>query len=105
MSKSVLVIDTPYCCSECPLLYKSEDIPLGNFMYQMTWQCGIKPVDVEDGYITKPIYNKPTWCPLLPLPERKNLDDIVKEGLALQYEYAQGYNDCLQDIQKGEQNE
>lgn len=102
MSKSVLVIDTPYCCSECPLLYKSEDIPLGNFTYQMTWQCRIKPEDVENGYITKPIYNKPDWCPLIPLPEKQ----IIHCTDTAHHRYAKdGYNQCLTDIQKGVKNE
>ncbi len=104
MNKSVLVIDTPERCVECPLLYRSEDIPLGNCTYQMTWDCRMKPINVEDGYITNPMYNKPDWCPLTPLPEPKNLLSSNSKSAAeeiLKYSYTQGYNACLDDLQKG----
>lgn len=101
MSKSVLLMATPKYCLECPLCETHKVSGKDNYVHL----C-IYPVDEDNGFVERipdAESTPPDWCPLIPLPERKNLDDIVKEGLPLQYEYAQGYNDCLQDIQKGEQ--
>ena len=72
--KSILVIETPKDCDECPLNCEcfctilDEDAP-----YSLKEKCG---------------------CPLKPLPKKKNTDfhpNIV---------YANGWNDCLKEIQK-----
>ncbi len=93
MSKSVLVIDTPKRCGECKFH--------NNTSYS-TFKCGatFKYGDNKDNF--------PTWCPLTPLPEYNDLSSIIKEyngvDMLLRYQYEQGYNDCLYDIQKGEIN-
>ena len=53
MSKSVLAIDTPEKCDSC--------------MYVGTFHsfCKINCRDIKDTSV------KPDWCPLKPLPERK----------------------------------
>lgn len=87
VSKSVLVIGTPTSCKECPIY--------------TGYSC----------HVYRPQHCKhiPEWCPLLPLPECKelitNTNGEANIGNILQYNYAQGYNDCLKDIQKGEANE
>lgn len=102
MSKSVLVIDTPNTCAECPLHYKAELISLGNFNYEQTFRCNGEPEGIEDPYLSNILKIKPTWCPLTPLPEHKNLALYVNGDMNIfQYNYAQGFNDCLEQIQKG----
>ena len=105
-SKSVIVIDTPDACIECPLCYKSDKINLGNFTYKQLYSCKRVPEDVEYIYLPNILYQKPTWCPLPLLPEPKYLMKCFeKPELVLSNHvdcaYSYGYNDCLQDIQKG----
>lgn len=82
MSKSILVIDTPNSCSECPCRNKDE--------------CGNQHKGFIGDYLGLKGY-KPSWCPLRPLPKKKNTDfhpNIV---------YANGYNACIDEI-IGEEN-
>lgn len=88
MSKSILVIDTPESCEEC-ILYS------GYSCYAYT-----KPIPCK-----KP---RPDWCPLSPLPERKNLRQYVDNtacdiGSMMAYQYTQGYNSCIDEILKGKE--
>ena len=104
-NKSILVIDTPTCCEECKLnhSFKSDEIK---------W-CGYT-------HFGRSIFEKnkrPDWCPLSPLPEKKDLKQYVekeKQNIengdccldnVLAYQYSQGYNSCLDDILKGNKNE
>jgi len=93
MSKSVIVIDTPTSCTTCHLNYDS---------YGLSDICCLTG-KITDDY--SEANTKPTWCPLTPLPEHKNLNSCVN-GAAnfeniLHYNYTQGFNDCLNQIQKG----
>lgn len=96
MKKSVLVIDTPSSCIMCPLCYYNE-------IYSEHECRG------TNGYFkTFGIYGrntKPEWCPLSPLPEYKDLTSHVTYinqyttlGNILHYNYAQGFNSCLEKI-------
>lgn len=102
MSKSVLVIDTPSGCTNCPLFYYNE-------MYS-SYECK----GTSDYNRTIKIYGykiKPTWCPLSSLPERINLrqytetDTTLNIDSLLAYQYAQGWNNCIYDILEGEKGE
>lgn len=78
MSKSVLIVETPKNCGECKLTYCNHNNDYfcsltGEFIYH---------------YIARDI--KSLYCPLLPLPEKK--DSISM--------YGQGWNDCLDEIVK-----
>lgn len=80
--KAVLVIDDmPKNCHECPLMYWSI--------------CG------EACKVTRssvPSEKKPLWCPLKPMPRKKNKDfhpNIV---------YANGWNDCIDAITGGNED-
>ena len=96
----MLIMDTPIDCCECP--YHREDFS-GYAMYNI---CN--PVicvlagnrDIDYYYETN---TKPDWCPLSLLPERINLRQYVDNCAAdmnsvMAYAYAQGYNDCLDEI-------
>lgn len=99
--KSILIIDTPKKCIDCPC-YASDF--LANYCHAVKdYQEGCHPSRIicKSHEYCVPI---PTWCPLTLLPERKDLLQLQTATLAeeiLKYQYAQGYNDCLSDIQKG----
>lgn len=64
MSKSVLVIDTPGSCMGCNFFIFDGDTNMDSCMARET----AKSVDLEK-------YDKPDWCPLKPLPEKKEYVD------------------------------
>ena len=78
--KSILIVDTPKDCYDCPL--SREDEIYGKH----TFICIGYNAEIED------IGTKADWCPLKSLPQKKNTDfhpNIV---------YANGWNDCLKEI-------
>lgn len=86
MSKSVLVIDTPESCSECLFREMSHCIVAQEMVDKIN-------------------------CPLSPLPSRKDLSHYMVRGdsksmthLIMSIHDA-GYNQCLDDLQKGVTNE
>ena len=64
MSKSVLVIDTPGSCMGCNFFICDGDTNMDSCMARET----ARSVDLEK-------YDKPDWCPLKPLPEKKEYVD------------------------------
>ena len=87
MSKSVIVIDTPEKCINCPLC-----------VINCEHECLMCSIHDKNEFVNLEHFGftKPDWCPLLPLPKRKNIhEDVAPYNL-----YHQGYNDCLYDIQK-----
>jgi hypothetical protein len=75
--KSVLVVDTPSSCKSCK--------------FYDEWWCRIEDHCPEDDMGEN---GRAIWCPLKPLPQKKNTDfhpNIV---------YANGWNDCLEEITK-----
>ena len=75
-SKSILVIDTPNNCTECPLLQDYQCSPLGEMQ---------NFVDI----------GRNGRCPLRPLPEA-NTWDVTENGHVT--EFAEGWNACLDEI-------
>lgn len=80
MNKSVLVIDTPEKCISC--------IYVGIFHYF----CKINCRNIKD------VSTKPEWCPLKPLPEKKEyivpIDNVESQKDII----AVGWNACLKEI-------
>ena len=80
--KAILVIDEmPKNCDECPIRFSGEP---------NEW-CWYLKHGLDD------IKSKPSWCPLKPLPEKREL----KEEWLNEYnrdEFADGWNACLNDI-------
>ena len=60
MSKSILVIDTPVCCRECPLCREDH-------------QTYRDYCSITADYIWT--MDKPDWCQLIPLPEKYEIDE------------------------------
>lgn len=82
MSKSILVIDAPDCCRECPLC--AED--------RQTYRDYCR---ITDNVIWT--LDKPDWCPLKPIPK----EQTVRPDYRCDWEL--GYNSCLHDILGGQQ--
>ncbi len=90
MSKSVLVIDTPGSCMGCNFFICDGDTNMDSCMARET----ARSVDLEK-------YDKPDWCPLKPLPEKKeemgmprtpSMNDIKRIG------FQKGWNACIDEI-------
>ena len=86
MSKAILVIDAPKGCGYCPCL---DYLYFGAF-------CGVTNSKIEYDFDTGE-YKRPDWCPLLPLPERKDTSHLTGATLdhVVERQYKQGFNDCL----------
>ena len=103
MSKAILIMDMPINCLECPFRYKSEEMPLGNFMYQSLFRCKNEPEDIseDDGDIVYlndvMMKGKPNWCPLRELPQKK---EERKHMNGSEYYKTVGYNTCIDEILK-----
>jgi len=83
MSKAILVIDMPDSCWNCSLIIKKEN------------GCKVCPVTnctliSRDG--------KFTWCPLKPMPEKRNVNDIWTMGGCIGDDYSVGWNTCINEI-------
>lgn len=83
--KSVLVIDTPENCAECPLRYWGI----------AGWSC-IHTRRLLEG----PIAEREEWCPLRPLPEVRDVhchyDDWELERI--KNAESRGFNWCIDEI-------
>ena len=81
--KTILVINgMPENCDECPLQRWGID----------GWNCTPMNKVIED--------DKPSWCPLKPLPKRNEYRADTKHEDMDEYStgYADGWNDCLKEI-------
>lgn len=87
MSKSVLVIDTPESCAQCPLLNGSDE-------------CVMQ--DASANFNADSFDDLMHGCPLKPLPERKEyivpIDNIESQKDII----AVGWNACINTITGGE---
>lgn len=95
MSKSVLVIDAPENCYDCP--FGTEYC--GNLEYEGCCELA-ECLDSDMRLITEEHYDyesesRPDWCPLKLLPEKStknHFPDEFEDG------YAAGWNGCIDEI-------
>ena len=97
MSKSVLVIDTPENCVDCIFC---QEYGIGSKKIAYCYVANgdnendMKIIDCIYGYCQ----SKPDWCPLKPLPERKEyivpIDNVESQKDII----AVGWNACLREI-------
>lgn len=79
-NKAILIMDMPDNCHNCPIIdYCHNNDGKSNLLIRQV------------------------WCPLSPLPEPISLRQYVDNAALdmdsiLAYQYAQGYNDCLEEI-------
>lgn len=85
MSKAVLVIDMPESCDMCDF----TDMVNGK-MYCGVPRCG----ELAEDYISC----RPDWCPLRPMPEKQNNDNLMDEYMD---GYDFGWNSCIDEILVG----
>ena len=84
MSKSMLVIDTPKCCEECPL------------EMDVSGKYGANICRGREKYSYNPdSKNKPDWCPLKDVPEKEDLSETDEN-----YIWSEGWNHCIDEILK-----
>lgn len=96
MGKSILVIDTPDCCMECPMRFLSGRLRCGKLKYRRLYSCRYAPSDAEDFYLKDPLgHEKPNWCPLREVPQK-----MAEENRWFSKDYAQGWNTCIDEILK-----
>lgn len=99
----MLVIDTPKNCLDCQFCYEldegveaccsiSDDDKDASLM---------KKIDCEYGYCQ----GKPDWCPLKPLPEKKEYVDPTSSAKAKKNIIAVGWNTCINMIVKGDSDD
>lgn len=88
MSKSVLVIDTPENCYDCPIGQDCSNILEESLFCLGAGKCVI---DKEAATI-------PNWCPLKPLPEEKE-EEHWRSKLSLAW--IRGWNTCISKIKGG----
>lgn len=102
MPKSILVIDTPRSCQECRLL----DDP--------NWYC----MGYHEACDLSGIHNRPSWCPLKPMPTKKEVEvneiedimhpsfediytkHIVTIRLATDKLISLGWNACIDELEE-----
>lgn len=77
--KSLIMFDTPKSCDECPCSYIENHL----LMCQ------------ANGYEKVSSKERPEWCPLRPLPERKYPDGYYYGWNMM----AQGWNECLDAVE------
>lgn len=90
MGKSILVIDTPKSCKECPCGSAEETMSLDFYCCCEVLDCQIS----EDKYDLE----KPDWCPLQDIPEHKEVSD---DPYCVGNPYDYGWNNCLDQIMNG----
>lgn len=85
MNKAILVIDMPDSCSKCPLF--------GAYYADMCCK-GMNNRGINYPY---PKDFRQDWCPLKPVPEKYNMDNVVCDrDYDGDFEY--GYNQCIDEI-------
>ena len=90
MAKAVLVTDMPESCFGCNFLYCNADAGIDSCQAMEVSRI----VDSEK-------YERPDWCPLRELPERKEELPVEKyEFGGLGKAFTSGWNACLDKILK-----
>ncbi len=98
MSKAILVMDMPSSCSKCDFCLEiTENHHCCQRVLGDNERC--KRVDCDVEFYQ---YEKPDWCPLKPVPEKKDESDFDSDS---DYFEALGYNACIDEILGGLESE
>lgn len=93
MSKSVLVIDTPKSCYNCPFGTEYYDIFYkGNC--ELAEHLGKIMTLVTEEYYGFESKSRPDWCPLKPLPEKSTTENDMTD---YQCGMVDGRNQCIDE--------
>ena len=86
--KAILVIDMPKECWDCPMHIEGLDDENEEIMV-----CNAEKIESHYG-------EKPSWCPLKPMPEKKwvaeGFDRIMENNK--EHLMSLGWNDCIDEI-------
>ena len=98
MSKSVFVIDTPKSCYNCPFGTEYYDIYIYKGNCELAEHLGKIMTLVTEEYYGFESKSRPKWCPLKPLPEKKEYI-VPNDNVESQKDIiAVGWNACLREI-------
>lgn len=98
MSKSVLVIDTPKSCYNCPFGTEYYDIYIYKGNCELAEHLGKIMTLLTEEYYGFESKSRPEWCPLKPLPEKKEYI-VPNDNVESQKDIiAVGWNACLREI-------
>ena len=89
MSRAVLVIDMPDSCMSCKIGRNSSCILEQSAYCPVTGQATIE----------EECESRPEWCPIRPMPEKENNDNLMDE---YQDGYDDGWNSCIDAIGGGD---
>ena len=88
MEKAILILDQPKNCLECPVGVNNSCI------MELYISCGV----AGRGAIGAEAKTIPEWCPLKPMPEKKNVTpDDTTGAVAVKF----GWNNCIDEVLKG----
>lgn len=93
--KGIIVVDMPECCDMCRFSSQAYGTELFD---EGECYCTISMESVDN--IAEG--NKPSWCPIRPMPERK---DVPRTGYMINEIFGEevGWNDCIDSIAGGEE--
>ena len=89
--KGIIVVDVPSCCGSFRLYFPARDRHTGAY----SGSCRVCPtLRVES------IREKPSWCPIRPMPERKETGGNPPNPMigAAELSFRMGWNDCIDRI-------
>lgn len=89
MMKAILVMEMPENCLKCPMEMDVEDTSGNKWQGNICQGSGKRNADKS---------KKPDWCPLVPMPERKNYEKL-SEGNPVKA-WGNGWNSCLEEMDK-----
>lgn len=90
MSESILLLETPANCNECPL---SLDTETHNANLCRAFEKHTVNMDSS---------KKPDWCPLMAIPEKKEVRNFnISSRDFEQRGYQLGWNNCINEISRG----
>lgn len=95
MSKSVLVIDTPKSCYNCPFGTEYYDICIYKGNCELAEHLGKIMTLVTEEYYGFESKSRPDWCPLKPLPEKNTTENDMTD---YQCGMVDGRNQCINEI-------
>lgn len=87
--KAILMMEMPESCIECPMEMNVVDTRGKLWKGNICRGCGMRNADRS---------KKPDWCPLVSMPERK---EIRSYSISI----ADGWNACIDAIEGGEESE
>nr|DAS89857.1 MAG TPA: hypothetical protein [Caudoviricetes sp.] len=98
MSKSVLVIDTPKSCYNCPFGTEYYDIYIYKGNCELAEHLGKIMTLLTEEYYGFESKSRPDWCPLKELPEKSTIENDMTD---YQCGMVDGRNQCIDEITGG----